>query len=177
MCFVWAGFKKKKKSSNYDGHDSPVCSSTFHLRVLPFGFGHIHLWYLPCGSYQWLKFATIGSAFQIHTAIRFDPPLPRYLYNLTVFKVDLSRSSPYLNVKLEFKLKTTCVRECRVCSSERTEKGTPHGWFARQNLSFQDSSLDDHSGHHSRILIGHLNLRIRKCFLRNTPPLRSRPTT
>lgn len=61
--------------------------------------------------------------------------------------------------------------ECRVCSSERTEKGTTHGWFARQNLSFQDSSLDDHSGHHSRILMGHLNLRIQKCFLRKTPLL------
>lgn len=102
--------KKKKKSSNYDGHDSPVCSSTFYLRALPFSFGHIHLWYLPCGSYQGLKFATIGSAFQIHTAIRFDPLRPRYLYNLTVLKVDLSVSSPHLNVKLEFKLKTTCVR-------------------------------------------------------------------
>lgn len=102
--------KKKKEYRNYDGHDSPVCSSTFHLRVLPFRFDHIHLWYLPGGSYQQLKFTTTGSVFQIFTAIRFDPPLPRYPYTLMVFKVDLSRSSPYLNVKLEFKLKTTHVR-------------------------------------------------------------------
>lgn len=102
MCFVWAELKKNKN----DGHDSPVCSSTFYLWVLPFGF-----WpYSSMISAWWFLPAIKVCDHRFSLSNTHSNTLPRYPYTLTVFKVDLSRSSPYLNVKLEFKLKTTGVR-------------------------------------------------------------------